>query len=467
MPIKFLLVTLLALLLFSYVIGRKRSLALKANNSGAKQALHSLPKYYGFLVALWAGIPALVILLLWAMFDTTIITSMTISQLPVETQQLSQDDLGLLMNEVKNLSQSATLSDATTDAKSLIKQAAANNFNRFNSINSLAKTVVVLVIALIGLVLGLRYIRAETRARNHVESAIKLLMMACASIAILTTFGIIFSVLFESLQFFKTIPVTEFLFGTTWSPQTAIRPDQIGSSGSFGAVPLFVGTLLIASIALIVAVPLGLMSAIYLSEYASARVRTVVKPMLEILAGIPTVVYGFFAALTVAPFIRDVGESIGFSPSSESALAAGLVMGVMIIPFVSSLSDDVLSAVPQAMRDGSYAMGATHSETIKKVVIPAALPGIVGGVLLAASRAIGETMIVVMAAGLAANLTVNPMEAVTTVTVQIVTLLTGDQEFDSPKTLAAFALGLGLFLVTLILNVISLHIVRKYREQYE
>lgn len=468
MPIKFLLATLVALLLFSYFIGRKRSLALKANNKDAKQPLHSLPKYYGALVALWAGIPALIILSLWTAFDTSIITSMTVSQLPTETQQLSKDDLGLLMNEVKNISESGIISSPSSpDAETLVKQTAAANFNRFSSISSLAKTVVVLVFALIGLALGLRYIRADTRARNHVETAIKLAMMACASIAILTTFGIIFSVIFESLQFFKAVPLTDFLFGTTWSPQTAIRPDQVGSSGSFGAVPLFVGTLLIAFIALLVAVPLGLMSAIYLSEYASAGVRTIVKPMLEILAGIPTVVYGFFAALTVAPFIRDVGETLGFSPSSESALAAGLVMGVMIIPFVSSLSDDVLSAVPQTMRDGSYGMGATKSETIKKVVIPAALPGIVGGVLLAASRAIGETMIVVMAAGLAANLTFNPMEAVTTVTVQIVTLLTGDQEFDSPKTLAAFALGLGLFVVTLILNVISLHVVRKYREQYE
>lgn len=247
----------------------------------------------------------------------------------------------------------------------------------------------------------------------------------------------------------------------------AIRADQVGSSGSFGAIPLFVGTILISFIAMIVAVPLGLMSAIYLSEYASKRFRSIAKPMLEILAGVPTVVYGFFAALTVAPMIRNMGESIGLSVASESALAAGLVMGVMIIPFVSSLSDDVIAAVPMAMRDGSYGMGATKSETIKQVVLPAALPGIVGGILLAVSRAIGETMIVVMAAGLAANMTVNPLEAVTTVTVQIVTLLTGDQEFDSAKTLAAFALGLMLFISTLLLNMLALNIVRKYREQYE
>jgi phosphate transport system permease protein len=273
--------------------------------------------------------------------------------------------------------------------------------------------------------------------------------------------------LFEALRFFEAIPFFDFIFGLSWSPQTAIRADQVGSSGSFGAIPLFLGTILISLIAMLIAVPVGLLSAIYLSEYATSKFRSIAKPSLEVLAGIPTVVYGFFAALTVAPFIRDVGTSIGLTVASESALAAGIVMGVMIIPFVSSLSDDVINAVPQAMRDGSLGLGATHSETIKQVIIPAALPGIVGGVLLAASRAIGETMIVVMAAGLSANLTINPLEAVTTVTVQIVTLLTGDQEFDSPKTLAAFALGLMLFVTTLVLNVFALHIVRKYREQYE
>jgi phosphate transport system permease protein len=247
----------------------------------------------------------------------------------------------------------------------------------------------------------------------------------------------------------------------------AIRADQVGSSGAFGAIPVFMGTLLISAIAMLVAVPIGLMSAIYLSEYASKRLRDIAKPLMEILAGIPTVVYGFFAALTVAPIVRDIGTSLGLDVSSESALAAGFVMGIMIIPFVSSLSDDVINAVPQSLRDGAYGLGATHSETIRNVVLPAALPGIVGSILLAVSRAIGETMIVVMAAGLAANLTVNPLETVTTVTVQIVTLLVGDQEFDSPKTLAAFALGLILFIVTLCLNVIALYVVRRYREQYE
>jgi len=261
--------------------------------------------------------------------------------------------------------------------------------------------------------------------------------------------------------------VSDFLFGLSWSPQTALRTDQVGGSGSFGAVPLFTGTLLISAIALVVGAPLGLFSAIYLAEYASPRQRAVAKPVLEILAGIPTVVYGFFAALSVAPLVRRLGTSLGLGVSSESALAAGVVMGIMLIPFVSSLSDDVIAAVPQSLRDGSYAVGATRSETIRNVVLPAALPGIVGALLLAVSRAIGETMIVVMAAGLSANLTANPFQAVTTVTVQIVSLLVGDQEFDSPKTLAAFALGLVLFLATLVLNVIALQVVRRFREQYE
>ncbi|MCW8800483.1 MAG: phosphate ABC transporter permease subunit PstC, partial [Desulfobacter sp.] len=279
--------------------------------------------------------------------------------------------------------------------------------------------------------------------------------------------GIVFSLLYEAIRFFKIVPVYKFLFGLEWSPQMANHAEQIGSSGAFGAMPVILGTILIAGIAMCVAVPLGLMAAIYLSEYANKNFRSIAKPLLEILAGIPTVVYGFFAALVVAPAIRDAGDILGFSVSSESALAAGIVMGIMIIPFVSSISDDVINAVPQSLRDGALSLGSTRSETITNVVLPAALPGIVGGVLLAVSRAIGETMIVVMAAGLSANLTANPFQAVTTVTVQIVTLLVGDQEFDSAKTLAAFALGLLLFAITLILNVAALMVVRKYRERYE
>jgi phosphate transport system permease protein len=293
------------------------------------------------------------------------------------------------------------------------------------------------------------------------------LMAAAAGTAIVVTGGIVLSLVFETLRFFEKIPVSEFLFGLNWDPQTAIRSDQVGPEGSFGAIPLINGTLLVSAIAMIVATPLGLASAIYLSEYASKRARDWIKPALEILAGIPTVVYGFFAALTVAPFIRMTGGQFGLEIASESALAAGAVMGMMIVPLISSLSDDVINAVPQSLRDASLGLGATHSETIRRVILPAALPGIAGSLLLATSRAIGETMIVLMAAGLAAQMTLNPLEAVTTITVQIVTLLTGDQEFDSAKTLSAFALGLLLFVLTLCLNIVALHIVKKYREQYD
>ncbi|PHS79011.1 MAG: phosphate ABC transporter permease subunit PstC [Rhodospirillaceae bacterium] len=313
----------------------------------------------------------------------------------------------------------------------------------------------------------LRVGRSSRRAQKNKELVIKAFLIASSLIAVLTTVGIVASLLFESLKFFSEIPFTDFVFGLQWSPQTAIREDQVGASGAFGIVPLFTGTLLISAIAMIVATPIGLFSAIYLSEYAHLRVRNWVKPIMEILAGIPTVVYGFFAALVVSPWLRGAGEFAGFEISSESALSAGLVMGIMITPLISSLSDDAINAVPQAMRDGSFGLGATQSETIRNVILPAALPGIMSGLLLAASRAIGETMIVVMAAGLAAKLTANPFEAVTTITVQILTLLTGDQEFDSAKTLAAFALALMLFVTTLILNVFALHIVKKYREQYE
>jgi phosphate transport system permease protein len=300
-----------------------------------------------------------------------------------------------------------------------------------------------------------------------IDRVIISILALAASLAILVTVGIILSLLTETIHFFGKVPITEFLFGLEWSPQTAIRADQVGSDGAFGAIPLINGTLLISAIAMLVATPLGLASAIYLSEYATKSVRAWVKPALEILAGIPTVVYGFFAALTVAPFIRMTGSQIGLQISSESALAAGVVMGIMIVPLISSLSDDVINAVPQSLRDASMGLGATKSETVRHVILPAALPGIAGSLLLATSRAIGETMIVVMAAGLAANLTLNPLKAVTTITAQIVSLLTGDQAFDSAKTLSAFALGLLLFVITLCLNIAAHLIVRKYREQYD
>ncbi len=451
-------VTLIALLLLGYYTGRKRSIDL---SNKSNQRLHSLPQHYGYLIAFWSSVPALLVLLFWSVLEPSIINSAIVAQLPAQLQQLSTDELGLFMNEIINLSHSSV---AINDD---VKRHAVLYYKELTEFSDWIKPVAIFILAFTGMFIALAFVKPEMKARNLVERLIRWAMIGCASIAVLTTVGIIFSVIFESIIFFKTVNVFDFLFGIHWSPQEAIREDQVGGSGSFGALPLFIGTLLISFIALMIAVPLGLMSAIYLSEYSSPRFRSFAKPVLEMLAGIPTVVYGFFAAITVAPFIRDLGESLGLSLSSESALAAGIVMGVMIIPFVSSLSDDIISAVPQAMRDGSYAMGATKSETIKQVIIPAALPGIVSSVLLAASRAIGETMIVVMAAGLSANLTFNPLEAVTTVTVQMVALLTGDQEFDSTKTLAAFALGLGLFLTTLVLNVISLYIVRKYREQYD
>lgn len=303
--------------------------------------------------------------------------------------------------------------------------------------------------------------------RRPTESAVMGLMWLSAGFAVLVTIAIVYSVVSEALAFFRHVPLADFLFGLNWSPQMAMRADQAGASGSFGAIPLLVGTFMITVIALLVAVPVGLMSAIYLSEYANPRLRRLLKPILELLAGIPTVVYGYFAVISVAPFLHHLGAAVGVSVASESALVAGIVMGIMIIPFVSSLSDDMITAVPHGLRDASYGLGATKSETIQRVVLKAALPGIMGAVILAVARAIGETMIVVMAAGLSANLTANPLDAVTTVTVQMVTLLTGDQEFNSPKTLAAFALGLTLFCFTLLLNLLAQFIVKKYREQYE
>lgn len=460
MSFSVLLVTLLALSSFAYYMGRKRAFTVA---QGKLRNLHSLPSYYGLYTAIWCSIPALVVLALWIAFEPTILTNLVVSGLSEEIRSLGPDRLNLVINDLKNVVR-GNIPAVNVD---ISVQQAAERYISLKTNSHAALTVVILSLAIAGSVFVLSRINPHQRARNAVESFIKSLLIVCSSVAILTTVGIVLSVLFESIRFFQMIPFTDFVFGLQWSPQTAIRDDQVGSSGAFGMLPLFAGTMLISMIAMVVAVPIGLMSAIYLSEYASPRVRAVAKPLLEILAGIPTVVYGFFAALVVSPFLRDVGVTIGLDVASESALAAGLVMGIMIIPFVSSLSDDVINAVPQAMRDGAYGLGATHAETIKRVIFPAALPGIVGGILLAVSRAIGETMIVVMAAGLSANLTANPLEAVTTVTVQIVTLLTGDQEFDSAKTLAAFALGFMLFTVTLVLNVIALHVVRKYREQYE
>jgi phosphate transport system permease protein len=462
MQVSTLLLVLLALSSVAYFLGARRSLQV-AGSQGAR-SLESLPSYYGLLTAVWCAVPALLLLLIWISAQDSIITHLVIAQLPAEYSHLSDAELNLVLNDVKNF---AGRGDVIATATSPAVAAAAEHYLSLLRTAQAALSVVVLSLATLLVALVWKIIHPKLKARQQFEAIIRGFFLLSSLLAILTTVGIVLSVLFESIRFFRLVPITEFLFGLEWSPQIAIRADQQAASGAFGAVPLFLGTLLVSAIAMFVAVPIGLMSAIYLSEYADRRLRALFKPALEVLAGIPTVVYGVFAALTVAPFVRQMGESIGLNVASESALAAGVVMGIMIIPFVSSLSDDVINAVPQSMRDGALSLGATQSETIRQVIIPAALPGIVGGVLLAVSRAIGETMIVVMAAGLAAKLTLNPLEAVTTVTVQIVTLLVGDQEFDSAKTLAAFALGLMLFVITLVLNVIALHVVRKYREQYE
>ncbi|MEZ5499178.1 MAG: phosphate ABC transporter permease subunit PstC [Steroidobacteraceae bacterium] len=456
-----LLLILCAITVVAFWLGKARAISVAGGARGVRN-LHSLPSHYGQFVGIWTLLPAVAIFLLWVMLSDAVITAKVGAHMPAEIAQLPADRFSLVMNDVRNVAAGRT---PAALAEPLVREA-AERYRSAKQTSDILLAVLVLATAVLAALFSRGRIRTDMRARNNVESVYRWLLFGCASVAILTTIGIVLSVLFETWRFFGRVPVTEF-FGLKWSPQTAIRADQVGSSGAFGAVPLFVGTLLISGIAMIVAVPIGLFSAIFLAEYAPGKVRAVIKPLLEVLAGIPTVVYGFFAALTVGPSLRRLGESMGLDVASESALAAGLVMGIMIIPFVSSLADDMIAAVPQSLRDGAYALGATRSETIKQVVLRAALPGIVGGVLLAISRAIGETMIVVMAAGLAANLTLNPLEAVTTVTVQIVTLLVGDQEFDSAKTLAAFALGFVLFVVTLILNVVALYVVKRYREQYE
>ncbi len=455
-----LIIAIAALSLFSFYFGRRRAFAMMP---GEGRTLHSRPNYYGLYMALWCALPALAIAAAWFLLQPAIIEILVVGGLPEAKRTLPADRMSLLLNDIGNLAAGIV----TAGASDPDVAAAARRLNRLEITGNAALLVVALAVAAGGLAVARARLSPSLRARNKVECAVNALLIACSTIAILTTIGIVLSLVFESVRFFGKVPVLDFLFGLEWSPQTALRADQVGASGAFGAVPLFVGTLLITFIAMLIAAPVGLLSAIYLSDYADHRIRGVIKPLIEILAGIPTVVYGYFAALTVAPMMRALGESIGLDIASESAMAAGAVMGVMIIPFISSLSDDVMNAVPQDLRHGSLALGATTSETIKRVVVPAALPGIFAAFLLAVSRAIGETMIVVMAAGLAANLTANPFEAVTTVTVQILTLLVGDQEFDSAKTLAAFALGLLLFFVTLAMNVVALRVVRKYAEQYD
>ncbi|MBO6635867.1 phosphate ABC transporter permease subunit PstC [Parvibaculum sp.] len=459
MSVSLLFAIIMALALVGYLLGRANASALKSSGN----TLHSIPPYHGYYVALWCGLPAFVLVLIWQAAQSSVIDQLLIASLPAHlTEGVSAARISLVLGEIKNVAAGRLF--GTPEPAVL---AAAERYASMQSTASLALVVCTLAVAVAGIAFARARLAPDFRARNNVDNILRWLLIICSVLAVLTTLGIILSLVIESLAFFSRVPVLEFLFGMNWSPQTPIRADQVASTGAFGAVPVFWGTIFISAIAMFVALPVGLFSAIYLVEYADKRIRSIVKPLLEILAGIPTIVYGFFAVLTVAPFIREFGLSLGLDVASNSALAAGGVMGIMIIPFISSFSDDAISAVPQSMRDGAYALGATKAETIRQVLLPAALPGIVGGVLLAVSRAIGETMIVVMAAGLTATLTANPLEGVTTVTVQIVTLLIGDTEFDSPKTLAAFGLGLVLFISTLALNIVALQVVKRYRERYE
>ncbi|GGL88623.1 phosphate transport system permease protein [Pseudooceanicola nanhaiensis] len=484
-----LLLIVLALAAIGFILGRVRALS---SAGGDSRHLHSLPSYYGWNVALWTMVPALLVLLIWLVAQPLLIER-SVTQLIPEDSYAGPGELSLIMSDVRRVAEgldlavaarqmSADEAAALSDPEGLrgtlgalgvalgseiepTTLAAAQRYRVLNATGTMVRNILVIALALAGFALAWMRTNADFRARNTVEKGVLLLLIGAASVAILTTVGIILSLIFNTVEFFRLYPARDFFFGTTWSP-------SFGGGSELGILPLLWGTLYISFIALAVAVPIGLFAAIYLSEYASPRVRGTVKPALEVLAGIPTIVYGLFALLTVGPLLVNVFGSGGvlgvdWMGGATSVMTAGLVMGIMLIPFVSSLSDDIINAVPQSMRDGSLGLGATKSETIKQVVFPAALPGIVGAILLAASRAIGETMIVVLGAGAAARLSLNPFEAMTTVTAKIVSQLTGDADFASPEALVAFALGMTLFVITLCLNIFALWIVRKYREQYE
>ena len=442
----------------SYIFGKSR---IKKNSIAANIKSVSLPTYYAQYMLFWCLLPALIVYFGWIIFEDQIIQNLVLANFDFDLNPAL--NAGLLIAEIKNVAANINFAEG----KSLEIINAAEHYSSIKQTSTVAFYVSILIFMILGVMVASRKLHPNFRAQKYIEKYIKYFLIFCSSVAGLTTVGIVFSLLFESLRFFSDVSVFEFLFGTKWYPYIPIREGQSGSQGSFGAIPIFAGTFLIMIVAMCVALPIGLFTAIYLAEYASPKIRRIVKPLLEILAGVPTIVYGFFAFVSVAPFVKTFGESIGIDASPTSALAAGLVMGIMIIPFISSLSDDVINSVPQSLREGSLGIGANKAETIKRVILPAALPGIVGAFLLGVSRAIGETMIVVVAAGTAPNLTANPFENVTTVTVQIVIALIGDQEFDDPRTLSAFALGLVLFVITLILNIFALRIVKKYRELYE
>ena len=486
--------TILAILVaagvIAYFVGRFRSIQ---SCGGKQRELHSRPAYHGYYLAIMTALPAIILLALWSAAERPVTQYIAMQELPAQVLEGTDAEQALTMSVVDTIAEGLPkLSPeeyevmrkarfgfvTTSDARDVLARrgvvlgsdpdrgvlTAADELAAARAASRVALPLVCFGLAAIGFVWGFMRIRPPLRARNIVERVIRGGLFTASTVAVLTTLGIVLSVLFETIHFFQFVSPFDFLFGTVWDPRFA----TVGQAeGQFGLLPLLWGTLFISFVALLVAVPVGLFAAIYMSEYAGSRVRAIAKPVLEILAGIPTIVYGFFALSVFGPLLRDLGFNIGLEISASSVLTAGIVMGVMIIPFVSSLSDDIINAVPQSLREGSYGLGATQSETIKRVILPAALPGIVGAVLLAASRAIGETMIVVLAAGIAANLTLNPLEPVTTITVKIVSQLTGDLEFNSPQTLVAFALGLTLFIITLALNVYALYIVRKYREQYE
>ena len=486
MSIGLLSLIVIALAVAGFLIGRARALS-KAG--GDIRRLHSLPNYYGQSVFLFTAVPALLLMAGWLILQPMLIEA-RVSGLITAADVPEGSSVGLVMSDVRRISDGINLilsqgnlsgedvarmradfSDVRSrlaavgvalgaDVKPAVFEA-AKAYNSASSSGRLMMSVAVLAVALAGMAFALSRITADFRARNVSETFVRALLIASSFIAILTTVGIVLSLVFETVHFFQLYPAKDFFLSTIWNP-------QFRGGSDLGILPLLWGTLYVSFVALAFAVPIGLFAAIYLAEYASKKVRAVAKPLLEVLAGIPTIVYGLFALITIGPMLRDYfAQPLGLGTSSSSVMTAGLVMGIMLIPFVSSLSDDIINAVPQAMRDGSYGLGATQSETVKQVILPAALPGIVGAILLAASRAIGETMIVVLGAGAAAKMSLNPFEAMTTVTVKIVGQLTGDTEFASPETLVAFALGLTLFVFTLGLNILALYIVRKYREQYE
>nr|WP_298097999.1 phosphate ABC transporter permease subunit PstC [uncultured Shinella sp.] len=494
MSISLLLLVVAVIGVVGYLIGSWRANALAG---GKLSNLHSRPGYYGSYVAIWAVLPAVVVLFIWVVASPIYISSTVRAGFPEEvkaepqaTQNLNYNMISAIARGFKVLTaeeREALFKDGATARDVLASKGvpvaaepapymlkSADDLNRMTNTSSTILSIIVVIVAAVGAFFSYRSIAPKFRARNRVEGAMLVGLIAASSIAILTTVGIVASMFTEAVHFFNMVPAWEFFFGTVWDPRFAAA-GATASAGQFGLIPLLAGTLYIGFVAMLVAVPVGLFAAIYMSEYASRHVRSVAKPLLEVLAGIPTIVYGFFALVTVGPFLRDISAQLNGLVTgnytnfiqAQSVLTAGFVMGIMLIPYVSSLSDDIITAVPRALRDGSLGLGATRSETIKRVILPAALPGIVGALLMTASRAVGETMIVVLAAGVAARMQFNPFEPMTTVTVKIVNQLTGDLEFTSPQTLVAFALGITLFFITLCLNIYALYIVRKYREQYE